>query len=237
MLDNNIKKIVFSSSCTVYGTPEFLPVTEECKIAPVSPYGNTKAMFEQIMSDFSKAYDFKYCALRYFNASGASLNGEIGEDHSPETHIIPSILLNAVKLSNPNLTQLRELSLKLYGNDYSTPDGTCIRDYVHVLDIASAHSAALNYLFNDNESTAINITNSNSFSIMELIEKCEEITGVEIPFELAARRPGDPDKLIGNADKAKKNLKWEPRCSDIETIISTAWNWHKNHPFGFNDIK
>lgn len=230
MLDHDVRQIVFSSSCTVYGYPNRIPIDEDCTIAPISPYGHTKAMFEQIMSDFSHAHGLRYCALRYFNAAGAMEDGTIGEDHDPETHLIPLVLRQAMVKEYPNMKLEVTPSLRVFGDDYATPDGTCVRDYIHVMDLASAHRLALDYLQNGGDSVALNLSNEKGFSVLEIIRTCEEITGHTIPFEIACRRPGDPDKLVGAAAKAADLLGWKPSCSNIHTIIRTAWDWQKHLP-------
>ena len=233
MLDFKVKNIVFSSSCTVYGRPEFLPVDEHCRIAPVSPYGHTKAIFEQIMADFCKAYGLHYVALRYFNAAGAYLDASIGEDHSPETHLVPLVLRQALHLEYPELFQGESIPMQIYGNDYETHDGTCMRDYIHVMDLATAHFTALKYLNDGGEAMALNLANECGFTNLELVQMCSRITGREIPYEIVDRRPGDSGVLVGASGKAREVLNWKPEYSDIETIIGSAWRWHRRMPEGF----
>ena len=217
MLDHDVRRIVFSSSCTVYGTTAAQkPIDELAGIAPVSPYGRTKAMFEQIMADFCRAYGLAYCALRYFNAAGAHSDGSIGEDHDPETHLIPLTLGKALEQTY----SYRSLPLQIFGYDYDTIDGTCMRDYVHVMDLASAHSLA----------------NECGFTNLELVRMCEKITGVTIPYEIVDRRPGDPGILVGAAGKAQEVLGWMAQYSDIETIIDSAWRWHRGRPGGYGGV-
>lgn len=237
MLEHDVRQIVFSSSCTVYGYPNRLPIDEDCPIAPISPYGHTKAMFEQIMSDYSRAHALRYCSLRYFNAAGAMENGMIGEYHKPETHLIPLVLRQALIKAFPNLAQGDRSPLRVFGDDYATPDGTCVRDYIHVMDLANAHSLALAYLDNGGQSVALNLANEKGASVLEIIRACEDITGHKIPFEIAPRRPGDPDMLVGISKKASDILGWKPVHSDIHTIIRTAWDWHKRYPLGYTSSK
>lgn len=232
MLDHGVRQIVFSSSCTVYGYPERTPIDEECMIAPISPYGSTKAMFERIMADFSAAHGLRYCALRYFNAAGAMENGRIGEDHDPETHLIPLVLRQALGKEYPDMMRGIQ-SLRVFGGDYRTLDGTCVRDYIHVMDLANAHRLALGYLRDGGESVALNLANEQGFSVLDIIRVAEEVTGFPIPYEMAARRPGDPDSLVGTAAKAAGILGWKPVYSDVRTIIRTAWDWHRRFPAGY----
>lgn len=227
MLDHDVRRIVFSSSCTVYGNNTQQPIDERCNIAPVSPYGHTKAIFEQIMADFCRAYGLRYCALRYFNAAGANLDGTIGEDHKPETHLIPLTLRKAMEVQNNSSRDSTILPIQIFGNDYPTADGTCMRDYVHVMDLASAHWLALQYLESGGESIALNLANECGFTNLELVKMCEKITGITIPYEIVARRPGDPGVLVGAAGKAQDVLGWKAEYSDIETIVGSAWRWHR----------
>lgn len=235
MLDYNIRKIVFSSSCTVYGSRNSLPIDENSSIAPVSPYGHTKAIFEQIMADFCRAYGLAYCALRYFNAAGAHPDGTIGEDHDPETHLIPLTLEKAVRRVHSKVSVPEVEPLQIYGKDYDTPDGTCMRDYVHVMDLASAHYYSLRYLDEGGESIALNLANECGFTNLELVRMCEKTTGLTIPYEIVDRRPGDPGILVGAAGKAQEVLGWKAQYSDIETIIDSAWRWHRGRPGGYGD--
>lgn len=232
MLDHGVKNIVFSSSCTVYGNPERIPIDEKNKIAPISPYGHTKAMLEQIMADFSYSYGLRYCALRYFNAAGSMSSGEIGEDHRPETHLIPLVLRQSLQIKFPQIYN-NKAPFVLFGDDYNTPDGTCIRDYIHVEDIARAHCLAIEYLNKGGESIALNLANEQGFSVLQVLKICEEITGEKIVYTIGPRRLGDSDKLIGDASKAKDVLQWEPEFSDIRHIIRSAWKWVENHPYGY----
>lgn len=226
MIKANIKNFIFSSTAAVYGEPEKIPLKEEYRKEPTNPYGDSKLALEKILSWFSKAYDFNYVALRYFNASGAHPNGHIGEDHNPESHLIPLILQVPLK---------KRESIKIFGDDYPTPDGTCLRDYIHVCDLALAHISAMNYLKNGGESLSCNLGNGNGFSVKEVIETARKVTGHSIPVEICPRRAGDSSELIADSEKAKNILGWTPKIDSLETIIETAWKWHKNHPNGYND--
>jgi len=225
MLDHGVGEIVFSSSAAVYGVPDTVPIDETAAIRPINPYGRTKAIFEQVLADYGRAYGLRWAALRYFNAAGAMPDGSIGEDHDPETHLIPLVLRAALRPAGPGV--------KVFGTDYDTPDGTCIRDYVHVLDLASAHVRALDYLAAGEPSAAMNLGTGSGFSVLEIIETCRKVTGVDIPHEAAPRRPGDPPALVARVDRAHEALGWRAEHSDIETIVATAWAWHRGHPAGY----
>lgn len=224
MRDYNVKYIVFSSTAATYGEPEVVPIAENSKTVPTNAYGESKLLVEKILRWCDHAYGIKYTTLRYFNAAGAHISGKIGEDHSPETHLIPIIL--DVALGN------RE-KIMMFGDDYDTKDGTCIRDYIHVSDLASAHSLALKRLMNGGDSAIYNLGNGTGFTVKEMVEIARKVTGHPIPAEVAERRAGDPAVLIASSEKAMKELGWKPKYADVETIISTAWNWHKNHPNGY----
>ena len=226
MTESGVDKIIFSSSAAVYGEPEKIPVDENDATFPVNPYGDSKLIMEKIIQRVSAAQGVRYVSLRYFNASGAIEDGSIGEDHHPESHLIPLIL--QVPLGKRD-------HITIFGDDYPTPDGTCIRDYIHVLDLANAHICALNYLRDGGESNFFNLGSGKGFSVKEIIDAAEKVTGQKIKKELGARRAGDPARLIASSDKAKKILKWTPRFDDVEKIIATAWNWHKSHPNGYGD--
>ena len=219
-----VNRIVFSSSCAIYGYPEKLPVNEEEDKKPVSVYGETKLMFEKILYWYDQLFGIKSVSLRYFNAAGASLDGSIGEDKRPLTNIIP-VAMKVVLGQQEKFT--------LFGDDYPTPDGTCIRDYVHVLDLAEAHIKALDYLFKENESNQFNVGTGRGYSNKEVLEMIKRVTGVDFKIEVGSRRPGDPAAIFADNSKIKRILGWEPKYSGLETIIETAWNWHKNHPQGF----
>ncbi|MGV7223438.1 MAG: UDP-glucose 4-epimerase GalE [Nitrospinales bacterium] len=218
MRECGINKMIFSSTCATYGVPEQIPIGEEHPQYPINPYGRSKLMIEWILQDFAVAYDFKFVSLRYFNAAGADPDAEIGEDHHPETHLIP-LVLDAV--------QGRRDHLEIFGTDYDTADGTCIRDYIHVADLADAHLLALEYLRNGGESNVFNLGNGNGFSVREVIAAAKVLTGCDIPCLEGDRRPGDPAVLIGSSDKIRDVLGWEPVHNRLENIIETAWRWHK----------
>jgi UDP-glucose 4-epimerase len=218
MLEADVKTFVFSSTCATYGVPDSVPITEDQSQNPINPYGATKLMVERILQDFSHAYDFRSVCLRYFNAAGADPEGNLGEDHNPETHLIPLVLQTALGQRD---------SVSVFGTDYDTPDGTCIRDYIHVLDIAQAHILALKYLLNDGATDVFNLGNASGFSVKEVIETARKITGREIKAEFGDRRPGDPPALVGSGAKAQKILGWQPAYSNLDDIISHAWQWHQ----------
>lgn len=226
MRDHDIKKIVFSSTAATYGEPESIPILESDKTVPTNAYGESKLLVEKILAWADYAYGIKYTALRYFNAAGAHINGKIGEEHSPESHLIPLIL--QVPLGK------RE-HIMIFGDDYNTKDGSCIRDYIHVSDLASAHSLAVERLMNGGESRIYNLGNGTGFSVKEVIEVARKVTGHPIPAVVAERRAGDPATLIASSQKAMEELNWKPKFNSLETIIETAWNWHKNHPNGYED--
>lgn len=219
----NVDKIVFSSTAATYGEPEKIPISETDKTLPTNPYGESKLIMEKMIKWIPH---LRYVSLRYFNAAGAIESGEIGEDHNPETHLIPLILQVPLKKRD---------HITIFGEDYPTPDGTCLRDYIHVLDLADAHISALNYLRNGGNSDIFNLGNGTGFSVKEIISAAEKVTGQKIKTEIGARRAGDPAQLIASSDKARKILHWTPKFNDVEKIISTAWNWHKNNPEGFKE--
>jgi len=217
IVDSDVKKIVFSSSCATYGIPEKIPISEDEKQRPVNPYGWTKFMFERIMDDYDEAYGLKYISLRYFNAAGADADGTIGEEHTPETHVIPILLQNALGLRD---------KFSVFGTDYMTRDGSCIRDYVHVTDLADAHIKAIEHLFKEEASECFNLGTGYGITVLELVNEVQKITGSKINVSLEERRQGDPDILIADNTKAKDILGWIPVHSSIENIIGTAWKWH-----------
>lgn len=223
MIKHQVSYIVFSSTCATYGISDTIPITENCPQYPINPYGASKLMIERILSDFATAYPLKYCALRYFNAAGDDPEGKIGEKHDPETHIIPIIF---------ETLQGKRQEVPVFGNDYPTADGTAIRDYVHVCDLADAHIRALEYLKNGGKSDCFNLSANSGTSVAELIKIAEKVSQRKIPFTYYARRAGDPAILIGSAEKAKKILGWDPVYSDIETIVQHAWQWHKKENQG-----
>lgn len=218
MIEHDVKKFVFSSTCATYGMPLEIPLTETHPQNPINPYGMTKLFVEKMLHDFDPAYGLKYAALRYFNAAGADPSSVIGEWHNPETHLIPLVLDAAMGKRD---------SIKIFGTDYDTPDGTCVRDYIHVNDLAAAHVLALEYLRGGGGSDAFNLGNGAGFSVKEIIKVAEKVTGKPITAIETERRPGDPDTLIGTAEKAKRVLGWEQQFASIDDIIGTAWNWHQ----------
>ncbi|MCA1055254.1 UDP-glucose 4-epimerase GalE [Rossellomorea aquimaris] len=228
MKEFGVKNIVFSSTAATYGEPEQVPITEQMETKPTNAYGETKLAMEKMMKWCDEAYGIKFVSLRYFNVAGARTTGEIGEDHDPETHLIPIILQVA-------LGQREHITI--FGEDYDTPDGTCIRDYIHVDDLIEAHLLALNYLKETGESNIFNLGSSQGFSVKEMIDAARKVTGHEIPAKVGERRAGDPSKLIASSEKAKSVLGWNPSRTSIERIIGDAWNWHSNHPKGYEDGK
>lgn len=217
VVDSGVKKIVFSSSCATYGIPKKVPISEDEKQHPVNPYGWTKLMFEQMMKDYDRAYGLKYISLRYFNAAGADADGTIGEEHDPETHVIPILLQNALGLRD---------RFSVFGTDYDTRDGSCIRDYIHVTDLADAHIRAIEYLFEKETSDCFNLGTGDGITVLELIDAVQRITGRKLKVSLEERRPGDPDVLVADNSKARFILGWSPVHSSIDNIIRTAWKWH-----------
>lgn len=226
MKDFGVKKIVFSSTAATYGMPDNVPIVETDKTEPINPYGETKLAMEKMFKWSDIAYGIKYISLRYFNVAGAYYSGDIGEDHDPETHLIPLIL--QVPLGK------RE-KIYIFGDDYETDDGTCVRDYIHVSDLISAHILALKKLRAGGESNIYNLGNGEGFSVKEIIDAAREVTGHSIPAQIDDRRPGDPAKLIASSQKARNDIGWEPKYTNIKDIISSAWNWHQKHPEGYNE--
>jgi len=218
MLKYGCKKIIFSSTCATYGEPKSVPITEDMPQNPINPYGTTKLIVERIFRDYQKAYGLQFVVLRYFNAAGADPEGEIGESHNPETHIIP-LVLDAASGKRPDI--------KVFGTDYDTPDGSCVRDYIHVADLASAHLLALHYLENGGESDFFNLGNEKGISVLEVIDAVKRVTGKDFPVVLADRRAGDPAKLVGASKNARRILGWKPQYEDIDTIVRHAWEWHQ----------
>jgi UDP-glucose-4-epimerase GalE len=225
MRRHGVGKIVFSSTCATYGVPEKMPITEDTPQRPINPYGATKLMIEQALADFAVAYHWGYAALRYFNASGAAADGSIGEDHDPETHLIP-LVIDAATGKRPHI--------EVFGTDYPTPDGTCIRDYIHVDDLAEAHLLALEAL-GPGKFLTYNLGTGVGNSVREVIRCVEQVTGLKVPVKEGPRRAGDPPVLVAAADKVKRELGWTPRYSDLRKTIETAWNWHRRHPNGYDD--
>ena len=224
MIESGVDKIVFSSTAATYGEPENIPILENDRTCPTNPYGETKLAMEKMISWAAKAHGLHYVSLRYFNACGAHKSGAIGEAHNPESHLIPLVL------QVPN--GKREF-VSIYGNDYDTPDGTCIRDYIHVTDLAKAHILAVEYLMNGGESDIFNLGNGVGYSVKEVIETARKVTGHPIPVKEEARRAGDPARLVASGKKAKEILGWEPEIKDLADIINSAWKWHSKHPNGY----
>lgn len=218
MLAASVKQFVFSSTCATYGVPNQVPIPEDHPQNPINPYGATKLMIERVLRDFDKAYGLRSVCFRYFNAAGADPEGRLGEDHNPETHLIPLVLLAALGKRD---------SVSIFGTDYPTPDGTCIRDYIHVTDLAAAHVLGLEYLLNGGDSTIFNLGNGNGFSVKEVIETARSITGRDIKAVECDRRPGDPPALVGSSDRARSILGWNPQYADLSQIITHAWKWHQ----------
>ncbi len=220
-----VNRFVFSSSCTIYGVPQRVPIREDARIQPINPYGRTKAAVEGALADYAAAYGLKHASLRYFNAAGAAPDGSIGEDHDPETHLIPLVIHAALGKRD---------AISIFGTDYPTPDGTCVRDYVHVLDLASAHVMAMEAL-DERGAMAFNLSTGRGHSVREVIEVVKAVSGRDFGVVEADRRPGDPPQLVGSPEKIARELGWEPRWPEIERIVRTAWQWHSAHPVGFGD--
>ena len=220
-----VRKMVFSSTTATYGAPDRIPIVESELQKPINPYGFCKLVIEQALADYSTAYGFGYAALRYFNAAGACPTGEIGEDHAPESHLIPIVLQVA-------LGQREHISI--FGTDYPTPDGTCIRDYIHVDDLGAAHVKALNFL-EPGKALKLNLGTGRGNSVREVIDACRRITGHAIPEVIGPRRPGDPPELVADSSLAQKTLDWKPRYTNIDEIVATAWKWHQAHPNGYEE--
>jgi UDP-glucose 4-epimerase len=222
MRDHNIRYFVFSSSCATYGNPQYVPMDEKHPQNPINPYGESKFICEKMMQAYDHAHGLRFGSLRYFNAAGADPDGRIGESHDPETHIIPNILQAA---------QGKKDGVTLFGTDYDTPDGTCIRDYIHILDLAQAHSLVLEKLKAGGDSGFYNLGSETGYSVKEVIGICEKVTGKKIPVKVGDRRPGDPPRLVASAAKAKAELGWKPRFAELEETVSTAWNWEQHRRY------
>ncbi|MBQ7760275.1 MAG: UDP-glucose 4-epimerase GalE [Phascolarctobacterium sp.] len=221
-----VDRIVFSSTAAVYGEPEEVPIKEDSKLQPTNVYGRSKLVIEGMLADYDMAYDMRYVALRYFNAAGASPTRVIGEDHNPESHLIPLVLKTAQGVRK---------QVAIYGTDYPTEDGTCVRDYIHVCDLAKAHVLALQHLLKGGASRVYNLGSENGFSVRQIIDSAKRVTGVDFTVVEEARRAGDPAVLIASSEKIREELGWVPEHSNVEEVISTAWNWHKGHPYGYNE--
>ena len=222
---NGIQKFVFSSTCATYGIPTRVPIDESEKQLPINPYGNTKLAVERALADYAASYPFGFCTLRYFNAAGASPDASLGEDHHPETHLIPIVLQAALG---------RRPHVEIFGVDYPTPDGTCVRDYIHVDDLASAHILALEKV-GPGSNLVYNVGIGRGYSVREVIDAAQAVTGKSIPVKVGPRRAGDPPVLLANAGKIRKELGWEPKYADLHAIVETAWAWHSRHPNGYGD--
>ena len=226
MKDYGVKRLVFSSTAATYGEPENSPILETDRTFPTNPYGETKLAVEKVLKWADNAYGIKYVSLRYFNAAGAHISGTIGEDHRPESHLIPIVLQAALG---------KREAIQIFGEDYETPDGSCVRDYIHVTDLALAHILALKSLRDCGDSRIYNLGNGTGFSVKEVVQLARKITGVNIKEVIVPRRAGDPAVLVASSEKIRSELKWEPRYNDLAAIIDTAWKWHKNHPDGYMD--
>jgi len=229
MKSAGVRRFVFSSSAALYGNPIEIPIEEEHQVTPINPYGRSKAMIEEILEDCSSAWGLNSVALRYFNAAGASPSGDMGEDHRNETHLIPLVLRAAMGAGQAGEP------VRVFGMDYDTPDGTCLRDYIHVVDLAEAHVLALDWMERVGGCTWFNLGNERGFSVREIIHVCEAISGISIPWKPAAKRSGDPAILVASSKKIKRELGWSPRYSEIRDIVRTAWTWHSSHPRGYGD--
>jgi UDP-arabinose 4-epimerase len=218
MLDSGVSDIIFSSTCATYGVPHNVPIDEAHPQTPINPYGETKLIIERALKWYGEAYDLNWAALRYFNAAGADPEGRIGESHDPETHLIPLVIDAALGKRGP---------VQIFGTDYPTPDGTAIRDYIHVLDLADAHIRALDYLRSGGANGAFNLGNGKGYSVREVVDSVQRISGQSVPFEEGPRRPGDPPELIGDATRASETLGWSPHYAELDSIVETAWRWHK----------
>lgn len=224
MQEAGVNNLIFSSTCATYGEPDFLPITEEHPQNPINPYGQSKLMMEKIFADLDEADGLKTVCLRYFNAAGADPEGELGEDHDPETHLLPLVLQTAMG---------QREALTVFGDDYPTDDGTCIRDYIHITDLAQAHFLSLQHLLKGGQSRQYNLGNGNGSSILDVLETAKQVTGRKIPYSFSSRRAGDPAVLIGSSAKAISELGWKPEYAELDKILETAWKWLKDHPHGY----
>jgi len=226
MREAGVGKFVFSSTAAIFGEPQYVPIDEAHQKAPTSPYGDSKLFVERILQAYDTAHDFRSVCLRYFNAAGADPEAKIGEDHHPETHLIPVAILAAMG---------KAPALKVFGSDYDTPDGTCVRNYIHVLDLAEAHLLAVRHLREGGESRQYNLGNGQGFSVKQVIQTVERVTGKAVPHEEGPRRAGDPARLIASSEGVRNAWGWQPRYPELETIVQHAWNWHQSHPNGYGD--
>lgn len=228
MREFGVRKFVFSSTAAIFGEPQYVPIDEVHPKSPTSPYGDSKLFVEKILEAYDTAHGIKSVCLRYFNAAGADPNGLIGEDHDPETHLVPVAIQAAMGLRS---------SLKVFGTDYDTPDGTCVRDYIHILDLAEAHLLAVRHLRGGGESRRYNLGNGQGFTVKQVIDAVESVTGLSVPYESAPRRAGDPARLIASSRKIRDEWGWAPKYPDLKEIVQHAWNWHRNHPNGYASQK
>jgi UDP-glucose 4-epimerase len=222
---HKIGRIVFSSTCATYGVPEIVPITEDEMQKPINPYGNTKLAVEHALADYAAAYDWGFAALRYFNAAGAAADGSIGEDHDPETHLIPLVLQTVLG---------QRSAIEIFGTDYPTPDGTCVRDYIHVDDLADAHLLALEALA-PGKQLRYNLGTGRGYSVREVIGAAEEVTGKKVPVIVGPRRAGDPPMLVAASEKVQRELGWRPKYTDLRSVVESAWKWHRAHPKGYEE--
>ena len=230
MLDAGVRRLIFSSTCATYGVPAAVPITEDHPQRPINPYGNTKLVIERALADYGPAYGLKSVALRYFNAAGCDRDGHLDERHEPETHIIPLVLREAARVLAGGARAATTLTV--FGDDYATPDGTCVRDYIHVEDLCAAHVMAMEAL-RPGDSSAYNLGIGRGYSVKEVVESANGVTGIDVPIEYGPRRPGDPAILYADSRKIQNELGWSPRYTEIDAIVSTAWNWLENHPDGY----
>jgi len=224
MVEVGCRLLVFSSTAATYGVPASVPIVEDAPTEPINPYGLSKLMFETVLAELSRIKAVKYTSLRYFNAAGADLENGLGEDHNPETHLIPRVIAAALG-EEPEAT--------VYGTDYPTPDGTCVRDYIHIIDLCRAHMLALKHLEGGGESGIFNLGNGNGFSVREVIESVKRVSGADFEVVESGRRAGDPPSLVASSDRIKEELGWEPEFKGLDAIVETAWKWHREHPDGY----
>jgi len=226
MREAGVDRVIFSSSAATYGIPRESPISESHPTAPINPYGHSKRIVEQVLEAYARAYGLRYVSLRYFNAAGADPEGRLGEDHAPETHLVPLAIDAALGTAPP---------LRIFGTDYDTPDGTCVRDYIHITDLADAHVRALDFLEAGGANAVFNLGNERGYSVREVIATVERVSGRKVPSIEAARREGDPPELVAASTRARAELGWKPRLGDLDTIVETAWRWRRDHPDGYGD--